>query len=126
MNSYLVDQFSGYRQARGPVTGSNRSQEKITEPLLNAEVETNDFGEHLTVREWYSTPKPCDIDPSALRLLFPPTSRIHDSCVDDPNRWVFLDIETTGITKGKGAYAFFGGHGVVGLGWLANRTAVHA
>ena len=117
MNSYLADQFRksfmpGYGQTSGPITGLDRSQEEITEPLLNAEVETNDFGEHLTVRQWYSTPKPCDIDPRALRLLFPPTSQMHDNCVDDPHRWVFLDIETTGITKGKGTYAF-----LVGMAW---------
>ena len=99
----------GYGQSRGPITGLERSQEETTEPLLNAEVETNDFGEHLTVRQYYSTPKPCEIDPRALRLLFPPTSRMHDNCVDDPHWWVFLDIETTGITKGKGTYAFLVG-----------------
>jgi uncharacterized protein len=45
-------------------------------------------------------------------LLFPLTSQMHNNCVDDPHRWLFLDIETTGITKGKGTYAF-----LVGMAW---------
>ena len=101
-----------YSQTCGRILKSDRSQDEIVEPLLDAEVETNDFGEHLIVRQWYSTPQPCEIDPKALRLLFPPESDTHNSCMDDSHRWMFLDIETTGITKGKDTYAF-----LVGMAW---------
>jgi uncharacterized protein len=117
MNSCLPHQFRksfmlGYNQTCGRIQELDKSQDEVIEPLLGAEVETNDFGEHLTVRQWYSTPKPCEVDPRALRLLFPPTSQTHHDCADDPHRWMFLDIETTGITKGKGTYAF-----LVGMAW---------
>jgi uncharacterized protein len=112
MNSYSPDQFRKSSTPGHTQPALGRSQDEVLEPLLNAEADTNDFGQHLVVRQWYSTPHPCEIDPRALRLLFPFISGTHNNCAYDPDRWMFLDIETTGITKGKGTHAF-----LVGMAW---------
>src|SRR3977135_3128873 len=64
-------------------------------PLLNTKIGKNDFGEHLIVSEWCSTPNPCPIDQSALSLLFPQILKMRHGCTEDPSQWMFLDIETT-------------------------------
>jgi uncharacterized protein len=85
--------------------------------LLDAKVHSNEFGEHLALRKWYSEPvtdapdlgaPDGDLDPAALQLLAPGASRE----VADPRQWLFLDTETTGITGGTGTYPF-----MVGIAW---------
>jgi uncharacterized protein YprB with RNaseH-like and TPR domain len=90
--------------------------------LLGAEVKRNEFGEHLGLRRWFSpaanvtcTDKTeIDVAPensfaaSALRLLDPEAP----SCALDPQNWLFLDTETTGMTGGTGTYPF-----LVGIAW---------
>ena len=85
--------------------------------LLNAQIRSNKFGEHLAVRKWYSEPVTDapglgaphgDLDPAALHLLAPGASRD----IADPRQWLFLDTETTGITGGTGTYPF-----LVGIAW---------
>lgn len=84
--------------------------------LLNAGVAKNHFGEHLAVRNWFSTPEFADPSPVALELL----SRTRDESLSrktraalaDPAKWLFLDTETTGLAGGTGTYAF-----LVGLAW---------
>jgi uncharacterized protein YprB with RNaseH-like and TPR domain len=81
--------------------------------LLEATTCTNGFGEHLTVRKWFSEPigdEPPDgaIKDSALRLLAPNASED----VADPAHWLFLDTETTGLMGGTGTYPF-----LVGIAW---------
>jgi hypothetical protein len=81
--------------------------------LLGASELTNSFGEHLTVRKWFSEAigcKPPDgmLNESALRLLAP----ISCDEVSDPGRWLFLDAETTGLMGGTGTYPF-----LVGIAW---------
>jgi uncharacterized protein len=84
--------------------------------LLGAGVARNHFGEHLAVRNWFSTPEFVDPHAVSLELL----SRTRDeslSCrtrtaLADPMKWLFLDTETTGLAGGTGTYAF-----LVGLAW---------
>jgi uncharacterized protein len=84
--------------------------------LLGAGVATNHFGEHLCIRNWFSTPEFAEPSPVALELL----SRTRDealsrrtrAALQDPEKWLFLDTETTGLAGGTGTYAF-----LVGLAW---------
>src|SRR3989442_2680248 len=84
--------------------------------LLGAGVATNHFGEHLAVRNWFSTPEFTDLSSTTLELL----SRTRDeslsrktlAALKDPEKWLFLDTETTGLAGGTGTYAF-----LIGLAW---------
>jgi uncharacterized protein YprB with RNaseH-like and TPR domain len=81
--------------------------------LLEATASTNDLGEHLTVRKWFSEAIGCEppdgaVHESALRLLAPHASKD----VADPTQWLFLDTETTGLMGGTGTYPF-----LVGIAW---------
>jgi hypothetical protein len=79
-------------------------------------VAKNHFGEHLAIRNWYSTPEFSDPSAIAFELLsrtggasFP--IRTH-AALEDPQKWLFLDTETTGLAGGTGTYAF-----LIGLAW---------
>src|SRR5271154_5877701 len=81
--------------------------------MLQAKVLSNQFGEHLTVRKWFSEAIGCappegSVDAEALRLLAP------GACAEvaDPRQWLFLDTETTGLMGGTGTYPF-----MVGIAW---------
>src|SRR6266550_3667014 len=84
--------------------------------LLGAGVARNHFGEHLSIRNWFSTPETTDPSSTTLTLL----SRTRDeslsrktrAALEDPEKWLFLDTETTGLAGGTGTYAF-----LIGLAW---------
>src|SRR6266481_6568389 len=84
--------------------------------LLGAGVAKNHFGEHLSIRNWFSTPEYSEASSASLDLL----SRARDESLSrrtraalaDPEKWLFLDTETTGLSGGTGTYAF-----LVGLAW---------
>ena len=90
--------------------------------LLGAGIARNHFGEHLAIRNWFSTPEFREPSPAALEMLTkqPSSARgrnkkqIHDSqaALENPEKWLFLDTETTGLAGGTGTYAF-----LVGLAW---------
>jgi uncharacterized protein YprB with RNaseH-like and TPR domain len=84
--------------------------------LLGAGVARNHFGEHLAIRNWFSTPEYADPSAIALELLSrsrdESTSRKARAALDDSSKWLFLDTETTGLAGGTGTYAF-----LVGLAW---------
>jgi hypothetical protein len=84
--------------------------------LLGAGVAKNNFGEHLAIRNWFSTPEFSEASPSTLELLSrsrdEPLSRKTRAALEDPARWLFLDTETTGLAGGTGTYAF-----LVGIAW---------
>jgi uncharacterized protein YprB with RNaseH-like and TPR domain len=83
---------------------------------LGAGVAKNHFGEHLSIRSWFSTPEFSEPSSASLDLL----SRARDEALSrrprvelaDPEKWLFLDTETTGLAGGTGTYAF-----LVGLAW---------
>jgi len=76
--------------------------------LLGATLQRNHYGEHFSIRRWYS--EPCEFlpHPDVLRLIAPDS---HGNATD-PRRWLFLDTETTGLSGGSGTYAF-----LIGLAW---------
>jgi hypothetical protein len=79
-------------------------------------VAKNHFGEHLAIRNWFSTPEFSEPSAVALELL----SRTRDAemsrrtraALEDPAKWLFLDTETTGLAGGTGTYPF-----LVGIAW---------
>lgn len=84
--------------------------------LLGAAVNVNHYGEHLGLRNWFSTPEFCSPDAHALDLLSQnrdaALSKRARAALEDPGKWLFLDTETTGLSGGTGTYAF-----LVGLAW---------
>src|SRR6266849_5908600 len=84
--------------------------------LLGAGVAKNHFGEHLSVRNWFSTPEYSEASTASLDLLSrsrdESLSRRTRAALEDPEKWLFLDTETTGLAGGTGTYAF-----LVGLAW---------
>src|SRR5437879_6559163 len=84
--------------------------------LLGAGITSNHFGEHVAVRNWYSTPEFAEPSPMTLDLLTrqrdQSLSRRARNALADPAKWLFLDTETTGLAGGTGTYAF-----LVGLAW---------
>jgi uncharacterized protein len=91
--------------------------ERLAE-LLGATARKNKYGEHLGLRRWFSEPAGAGaadaalgsapegrLDERALRLLAPDAPEV----VLDPQQWLFLDTETTGIAGGTGTYAFLAG-----------------
>src|SRR5467141_1225783 len=92
------------------------SEEELLGRLLGGSIALNHFGEHLAVRNWFSTPEFSDPSSITLELL----SRTRDeslsrktrAALEDPEKWLFLDTETTGLAGGTGTYAF-----LIGLAW---------
>jgi uncharacterized protein YprB with RNaseH-like and TPR domain len=102
--------------------------------LLGAGIARNDFGEHLAIRNWYSTPEFSQPSEVAIELLSRVAGPIKKparsmgslfsnarqesasvkmrAALEDPQKWLFLDTETTGLAGGTGTYAF-----LVGLAW---------
>src|SRR5260370_18511248 len=81
--------------------------------LLGAGVAKNHFGEHLAVRNWFSTPEFTDPSSPTLELL----SRTRDeslcrknrAALEDPEKWLFLNTAPTGFARHTDPYAFLMG-----------------
>lgn len=84
--------------------------------LLGAAVARNRYGEHLAIRNWFSSPEFSEPSRAALEILSrtrdEAASRRTRAALEDPARWLFLDTETTGLAGGTGTYAF-----LVGIAW---------
>src|SRR5438270_10870235 len=84
--------------------------------LLGAGVSRNHFCAHLSIRNWFSTPEftdPSSTTPELLsRTRDESLSRKTRAALEDPEKWLFLDTETTGLAGGTGTYAF-----LIGLAW---------
>ena len=84
--------------------------------LLGAGVACNHFGEHLAVRNWFPTPEFSSPSSVALGILSrhrdEALSRRTKAALENPDKWLFLDTETTGLAGGTGTYAF-----LIGLAW---------
>lgn len=76
--------------------------------ILGATTSTNQYGDYLSVRCWCARPPRYVPDLQALKLLLPEAP----DDIADPDRWLFLDTETTGLAGGSGTYAF-----LVGIAW---------
>jgi uncharacterized protein len=83
---------------------------------IGATVARTKFGNHLSVRNWHATPELPEISATALDLLCRHAdiarSNKWRAAADDPEKWLFLDTETTGLAGGTGTYAF-----LVGIAW---------
>src|SRR6266566_4419392 len=76
--------------------------------ILGAAAKTNQYGDYLSVRCWCAQPPQYSPDLRALKLLLPEAP----DQIADPEQWLFLDTETTGLAGGSGTYAF-----LVGIAW---------
>jgi hypothetical protein len=76
--------------------------------ILGATTKTNQYGEYLSVRCWCAQPPKYLPDARALKLLL----QAAPDEISDPDQWLFLDTETTGLAGGSGTYAF-----LVGIAW---------
>src|SRR5438067_12743255 len=76
--------------------------------VLGATTKTNQYGEYLSVRCWCAQPPKYSPDLRAMKLLLPEAP----DQIADPERWLFLDTETTGLAGGSCTYAF-----LVGIAW---------
>jgi len=70
----------------------------------------------LSVRNWHATPEFCAPSAGVIELLKTVTSRRNSGEINpllyDPEKWLFLDTETTGLAGGTGTYAF-----LIGIAW---------
>jgi uncharacterized protein YprB with RNaseH-like and TPR domain len=118
-----ADKFSRLAALRPSRPASSRpailrepDQEDAIARLIGAGVAKNHFGEHLVLRNWFSTPEFSEPSAVALELLSHTrnveTSRRTRAALEDPSKWLFLDTETTGLAGGTGTYAF-----LIGLAW---------
>jgi len=121
-------------QRARPVHSDLPAGAEFLNELLGAQTARNHFGEHLQIRNWFSDPAQCANPNGALDLLLPPVQNENAAVtapgksrrnakarwctaearalVADPEKWLFLDTETTGLAGGTGTYAF-----LVGLAW---------
>jgi uncharacterized protein YprB with RNaseH-like and TPR domain len=130
-----IDRFSrlaALKPARGvvpkPAELRAPDQTDSLSRLLGAGIARNHYGEHLAIRNWFSTPEFAEPSHAALELLTKATSGKRADlkighyktgaatqarlALEDPEKWLFLDTETTGLAGGTGTYAF-----LVGLAW---------
>jgi hypothetical protein len=99
-----------------PSALSQPREDDVFARAVGAGLARNHFGEHLTLRNWYSTPEFTEPSPIALDLLSrhrdESISRKTRAALDDLEKWLFLDTETTGLAGGTGTYAF-----LIGIAW---------
>ena len=76
--------------------------------ILGASSCRNRCGEHLVLKRWFPEPSGCEPHAHVIRLLAP---EAHKSALD-PDQWLFLDTETTGLSGGTGTYPF-----LIGVAW---------
>jgi uncharacterized protein YprB with RNaseH-like and TPR domain len=91
-----------------PRAQSFRNEPGRLEQILGATAKTNQHGEYLSLHCWSGVPAQYTPSIQGLRLLMPGAPEE----VADPEQWLFLDTETTGLAGGSGTYAF-----LVGLAW---------
>ena len=101
--------------ARSAVRRAPEREDALSQ-LVGAAISTNHYGEHVSVSNWYSTPEFVEASSNTLDLLCRSRdvelSRRTLAALSDPNKWLFLDTETTGLSGGTGTYAF-----LIGLAW---------
>src|SRR4029077_4384618 len=119
----FIDRFSrlaAFKPPRARPSGAElrraRHAEDSLSRLLGAGIATNRYGQHVLVRNWFSSPEYSEISEVSLELL----SRGRDEglskrmrvALADPSKWLFLYTDTPGLAGGTGTYAF-----LIGLAW---------
>lgn len=99
-----------------PIQASPRpSARSFIEQWSEGQVVTNEFGEHFQTERFFAGHRPhgvadvgalCELPPDFLDALS--ENEIRGT---PPERWAFLDTETTGLAGGTGTYAFLTGVG---------------
>src|SRR5260370_24706716 len=78
--------------------------------LLGAGIATNQYGQHVLVRNWFSSPEFAEISEVSLELLSrnrdEALARRTQAALADPSKWLFLDTDTTGLACCTGTFAF--------------------
>ena len=91
-------------------------EECMLSRMIGARVAQTKFGNHLSVRNWHPTPEFCAPSANVLELLQSAGARKGGPGINpllrDPEKWLFLDTETTGLSGGTGTYAF-----LIGIAW---------
>jgi uncharacterized protein len=90
--------------------------------MIGARVVQTKFGNHLSVRNWHATPEFCAPSAGVIEMLLRRASTKQSipeggrytspEQALDPEKWLFLDTETTGLSGGTGTYAF-----LIGIAW---------
>jgi uncharacterized protein len=84
--------------------------------LLGATIAVTKYGKHLSIRNWYAAPQLPEMASAALDLLCRTPDRRKTlkwrAAAENPEKWLFLDTETTGLSGGTGTYAF-----LIGIAW---------
>jgi len=118
-----LDKFSRLAALK-PARTATPLAEPFNEPMQGDEIahllgglcQKTKFGEHLTIRNWYSTPEFAEPAAAVLDLLArnkdEAISRRTRAALENPEKWLFLDTETTGLAGGTGTYAF-----LTGIAW---------
>jgi len=118
-----LDKFSRLAALK-PARAATPLAEPFNEPMQGDEIahllgglcQRTKFGEHLTIRNWYSTPEFAEPAAAVLDLLArnkdEAISRRTRAALENPEKWLFLDTETTGLAGGTGTYAF-----LTGIAW---------
>jgi hypothetical protein len=101
----LLDDDTGGLPSRA---GTIRPNMERLDQILGAATKTNQYGEYFSVRCWCAQPPRFSPDARALKLL---VTGAPDE-IADPDQWLFLDTETTGLAGGSGTYVF-----LVGIAW---------
>src|SRR6202035_3170188 len=117
---HKFSRLAALKSARPPALQSTARREPCEEDtmarLLGAGVSTNRFGEHLAVRNWFSTPEFGAPHSTCLQLLSQQRDKVISrrtrAALQHAEKWLFLDTETTGLAGGTGTYAF-----LIGLAW---------
>jgi len=124
-----IDKFArlaALRPAEGTITRDERTpaedspgagpDECALARLLGATIFSTKYGRHLSIRNWYATPEFPEVAPAALDLLCKTQDAARTkkwrAAAEDPEKWLFLDAETTGLAGGTGTYAF-----LIGIAW---------
>jgi uncharacterized protein YprB with RNaseH-like and TPR domain len=124
----VIDKFSqlaALRPAKGAVVCEDRQRleaapldehQGVLARAIGATLARTKFGTHLSVRNWHATPELPEVSATALDLLCHTAdverSKKWRAAADDPEKWLFMDTETTGLAGGTGTYAF-----LVGIAW---------
>ena len=99
--------LDGHGEPFGSVRAVRNESERL-EQILGATAKKNQNGEYLSLHCWSGDPQQYTPNIQALRLLMPDAPEE----VSDPEQWLFLDTETTGLAGGSGTYTF-----LVGVAW---------